>query len=73
MLICDTGQVLLKLDFSRTNKAVITEMTKASYGLGSLMTNSSKSWHGQTKSMQFLTSTPCYSTGHQMHPSKCTF
>lgn len=73
MLICDTGQVLLKLDFSRTNKAVITERTKASYGLGSLMTNSSKSWHGQTKSMQFLTSTPCYSTGHQMHPSKCTF
>lgn len=46
------------------------EMTKASHGLGPLMTNSPpKSWHGQTQRLLLVTSClgiPAYLTGHQM-------
>lgn len=37
LLICDTGQALLKQEFSNINEKRGVEMTKAPYGLGPLL------------------------------------
>lgn len=56
------------MGLSSSTKTTQVEMTKASSGLGPLMTNSLHSLHSQTKGVLLMTSclgTLVYSTGHQ--------
>lgn len=56
------------MGLSSSTKTTQVEMTKASSGLGPLMTNSPHSLHSQTKGVLLMTSclgTLVYSTGHQ--------